>query len=213
MLRVAIVDDHPVARHGLTSIVDAFPDLTVVVAVGDCAGLPRDGAGRIQADLVLLDLYLRDDRPALGTIAELSAELPVLVVSASRTPADVLAAMRAGASGYVTKHATEDVYEAAIKSVASGEFYLSAQLADLLQAATRSRQAPDKDPLSPREQQALSYIARGFTHLQTANRMGVSKGTVDTYIARIRTKLGLVNKAELTVAGLRYLDQDQDTPK
>jgi DNA-binding NarL/FixJ family response regulator len=65
------------------------------------------------------------------------------------------------------------------------------------------------DQLSPREQEALTYIARGFTHQQTATRMGVSKATVDTYIARIRTKLNLGNKAELALAALRYLSPPQ----
>ena len=59
--------------------------------------------------------------------------------------------------------------------------------------------------LSWRERQALSYIARGYTHQQTATRMGVSKATVDTYVGRVRTKLRLGNKAELALAALRYL--------
>lgn len=207
MLRVAIVDDHPVARHGLSTILEPVPDIEVVAAVAEAADLPRDSGGTVTADLVLLDLYLGDGRPAMATIAELGEQVPVLVVSASRAPADVLAAMQAGASGYLTKHATEEAYAAAIRSVRTGGFYLSAQLADLIEAATRGTAAPvtAKEQLSPREQEALSYIARGFTHQQTATRMGVSKATVDTYIARIRTKLNLGNKAELALAALRYL--------
>ena len=114
--------------------------------------------------------------------------------------------MQAGASGYLTKQAGEEAYATAIRSVAAGTFYLSAQLADLIQAATLG-QAPARpqETLSPREQEALGYIARGFTHQQTATRMGVSKATVDTYIARIRTKLQLGNKAELALAALRFL--------
>jgi DNA-binding NarL/FixJ family response regulator len=206
MLRVAIVDDHPVARHGLTTILAPVPDIEVVAAVAEAAQLPRDESGALTADLILLDLYLGDGRAALATIAELNEQVPVLVISASRAPADVLAAMQAGASGYLTKHATEEAYAAAIRSVRSGGFYLSAQLADLIEAATRGT-APTtaRDQLSPREQEALSFIARGFTHQQTATRMGVSKATVDTYIARIRTKLNLGNKAELALAALRYL--------
>jgi DNA-binding NarL/FixJ family response regulator len=211
LLRVAIVDDHPVARHGLASILDPVPDLTIVAAVATCAELPTDPTGTIDADLVLLDLYLADGRPALDDITRLSAQRPVLIVSASRAPADVLAAMQAGASGYLTKQAAEDAYLTAIRSVVSGGFYLSAQLADLLQAATEVRRpVSERDQLSPREQEALGYIARGFTHKQTATRMGVSKATVDTYIARIRAKLNLGNKAELALAALRYLAPPSD---
>src|SRR5947208_11650193 len=210
VLRVAIVDDHPVARYGLAAILSAVEDMEIAATVAACAELPLDEAGAVAADLVIVDLYLSGGTPALDDITRLSAQRPVLVVSASRAPADVLAAMQAGASGYLTKHAARDAYVTAIRSVAGGGFYLSAQLADLLHAATGTRrQAAGREELSPREQEALAYIARGFTHQQTATRMGVSKATVDTYIARIRTKLGLGNKAELTLAALRYLAPPQ----
>jgi DNA-binding NarL/FixJ family response regulator len=210
VLRVAIVDDHPVARYGLAAILSTVPDLEVVATVAACAELPVTDTGTVAADLVIIDLYLVGGRPALADITRLSAQRPVLVVSASRAPADVLAAMQAGASGYLTKHATGDAYVTAIREVVGGGFYLSAQLADLLHAATDAPRPPvGRDELSRREQEALAYIARGFTHQQTATRMGVSKATVDTYIARIRTKLGLGNKAELALAALRYLSPPQ----
>jgi DNA-binding NarL/FixJ family response regulator len=205
MYRVAIVDDHPVARHGLTAMLDPVPDVQVVAAIADVAALPRDEHGAIAIDIALLDLYLNDDLPALSTISSLSKQVPVLVISASRDPADVLAAMQAGASGYLTKHADADACLAAIRGVADSGFHLSAQLADLLQAATQTGRAVHREDLSPRERETLSYIARGFTHQQTATRMGVSKSTVDTYIVRIRNKLNLGNKAELALAALRYL--------
>jgi DNA-binding NarL/FixJ family response regulator len=214
VLRVAIVDDHPVARQGLTAILAAAEDLTVTCAVEDCTLLPRNEAGKVDADLVILDLYLANGEPALAAISELSDVVPVLVVSASRKPIDVLAAMQAGASGYVTKQTTEEGYLTAIRSIATGGFHLSAQLADLIQAATLSSHptaAPaEHERLSRREQEALGFVARGFTHQQTASRMGVSKSTVDTYITRIRGKLHLGNKAELTMAALRYLGRAQE---
>jgi DNA-binding NarL/FixJ family response regulator len=212
MLRLAVVDDHPVARLGIAALLGGVHDLTVSAAVATVAELPRDEAGRVVADLVLLDLYQADGRPALPAITELSEHVPVLVLSASRAPADVLAAMQAGASGYLTKQADEEAYVTAIRTVASGGFYLSAQLADLIEAATLGKPAAKPtEALSPREQEALGYIARGFTHQQTATRMGVSKATVDTYIARIRTKLQLGNKAELALAALRHLPGMQPT--
>jgi hypothetical protein len=92
--------------------------------------------GRVDADVVLLDLYQADGRPALSTIAELAAQRLVLVLSASRSPAVALAAVRADAAGFLTKAAEESAYATAIRSVAACTFYLSAQLADLIQAAT-----------------------------------------------------------------------------
>jgi DNA-binding NarL/FixJ family response regulator len=207
VLRIAVVDDHPVARHGMASILAPVPDLDVVASVATVAELPRDAQGRPEADLVLLDLYLSDGKPALPAISELSEHVAVLVVSASRAPADVLAAMQAGASGYLTKHADEEAYRTAIAAIAAGGFHFSAQLADLVHAAAQEQPVrPAREQLSPREQEALAYIARGFTHQQTATRMHVSKATVDTYIARIRTKLNLGNKAELALAALRHLN-------
>jgi DNA-binding NarL/FixJ family response regulator len=122
----------------------------------------------------------------------------------------VLAAMQAGASGYLTKHASENAYLAAIAAVGDGSFYLSAQLADLIQAAAPGIRAGAGNALSRREREVLSYIARGFTHQQTATRMGVSKPTVDTYVVRVRAKLGLGNKAELALAALGYLGACED---
>ena len=213
MLRIAIVDDHPVARHGIAAILAAFDDFEVACAVPHPDELPRAGDGAVAADLVLLDLYQADGRPALPAIAELSVRVPVLVVSASRAPADVLAAMQSGASGYLTKQASEEAYAIAIRSVTTGGFYFSSQLADLIQAATLNRKPiRSQESLSPREQEALAFIARGFTHQQAAKRMGVSKATVDTYVARIRAKLQLGNKAELALAALRYLPTSPGPP-
>ena len=202
-LRVAVVDDHPVARRGIAAIIAGFSDLRVCATVAEARELPRRADGQVDADVVVLDLYQADGHPALPAIAELSAQRPVLVLSASRSPAVALAAVRAGAAGFVTKAAQESAYATAIRAVASGKFYLSAQLADLLQAATLRGATGPQDTLSPREQEALGFIACGFTHQQTATRMGISKGTVDTYVARIRTKLQLGNNAELTLAALR----------
>jgi DNA-binding NarL/FixJ family response regulator len=132
----------------------------------------------------------------------------VLVISASRSPGDVLAALQAGASGFLTKQAGDEAVLTAVRRVAGAGFYLSAQLADILQAdlaaTTGTKAAPAKPPatLSAREQEVLSLIARGFTHSQTASRLGVSASTVDTYVARIRAKLGLGNKAQLALAAL-----------
>jgi DNA-binding NarL/FixJ family response regulator len=95
----------------------------------------------------------------------------------------------------------------AVRTVASGGFVLSSQLADILQGelaqpATIGRAAADVPALSPREEETLDLIARGLTHAQAASRMGVSRATVDTYIERIRAKLHVGNKAELARAAI-----------
>jgi DNA-binding NarL/FixJ family response regulator len=197
-IRVGIVDDHPVTRHGMAALLGGAGSITVVSVVGTPAELAAPAA----LDVVLLDLYLDGDRPSLDVVAELAAVTSVLVMSASRRPGDVLGAVRAGAGGYLTKHAELELITAAVATVASGGFALSPQLADLLQADLAAA-PPGKPELSPREEEALDWIARGFTHAQIATRMGVAKSTVDTYVERVRGKLRVGNKAELTSAALR----------
>jgi DNA-binding NarL/FixJ family response regulator len=189
IITIGIVDDHPVARWGLEHVFAAHSDIQVALSVASLAELPD---GELPA-VILLDLYLGAAGSAIGSIHELAERARVLVVSASSVRGDVLAAMRAGASGYLTKDAEEDSFLAAVTTVHGQEFYLSAHLADLLNAADGPMPA-----LSPRERQVLDHVAAGCTNTQIARRMSVSPWTVDTYLRRIRSKYGIGNKAELT---------------
>lgn len=209
MIQVAIVDDHPLARRGLAVILDEAGDIVIGLSTASPVALLE--SGQVTADVVLLDLYHSNDEPCLPIVAQLRTVTKVLVISASARPADVLGAIRAGASGYVTKLADPDMLVSAVRTVAAGGFALSSQLADILQSQLAAPATPAEveptpiSPLSPREEQTLTLIAKGFTHAQTATRMGVSKATVDTYVERIRAKLQVGNKADLTRAALRQL--------
>jgi two-component system nitrate/nitrite response regulator NarL len=213
MIQVAVVDDHPVARCGIAAMLDDAVDIAVTATVASTEGLAA-GRGSEVADVVLLDLYQRSDVPCLADIVRLRASTRVLVMSASGRPSDVLGAIKAGAAGYLTKLADTAALVSAIRTVAGGGFALSPKLADIVQAELISGREPvadgsgGRDPgqaaahLSAREEQALGLIAQGFTHSQAARRMGVTKATVDTYVERIRAKLQLGNKAELTRAAM-----------
>jgi len=211
MIRVAIVDDHPIARRGVAQVLTEVGRFEVVAAAdspGELADLLGAEPTGEPIDVVILDLYLNSETPCLPVVAELVASTKVLVMSASGRREDVLGVMRAGAAGYITKHASPDMFVAAVETVAAGGFALSPQLADILQAALRApaesveSKPPTEPQLSAREEQTLDLIARGFTHSQVATRMGISKATVDTYVERIRAKLQVGNKAELTRAAL-----------
>jgi DNA-binding NarL/FixJ family response regulator len=187
--------------------------MALVASVSTPDALPAPIGGEPSAgeiDVVLLDLYLDGETAALDAVAVVARRWPVLVLSASSRRGDVLAALQRGASGYLTKDADEEGLAEAVRIVAAGGFFLSAQLADILQ----SELSPDARPgpagrqiLSAREREVLSYVARGFTHQQTATRMAVSLSTVDTYVSRIRRKLGIGNKAQLAIAALAELAQ------
>ncbi|MFC4123175.1 LuxR C-terminal-related transcriptional regulator [Nonomuraea zeae] len=213
MIRIAVIDDHELIRHGLEYLLHRFDDLKVVLqgaAIGDLR------AAELDHDVLILDLYLATDRPCVAEIRELSAITRVLVVSASGRPADVLAAVRSGANGYVTKEAPAEQIVDAVRTVAAGGFYLSAGLADILQnqlsapAREEEGDAGARPRLSAREEETLSFIAQGFTHAQIARRMEISKATVDTYVERIRTKLQVGNKAQLTRAALDRLERRRE---
>ncbi|MFF8430694.1 LuxR C-terminal-related transcriptional regulator [Streptomyces sp. NPDC016566] len=207
MLRVAVVDECPIARRGLAAIFADQADMQVVAAVPASADLPREEDGRVMADVVLCDI----DCPQCKVTSEahvrsLSASADLLVMSDSWEGDDVLGAMlRTGARGFIPKNATESTFIKAVRQVAAGGMYVPSRSDQLKEMSGADTEAAPVPSLSPREREALVWIAGGYTHQQAAVRMGVSKATVDTLVARIRAKLGVGNKAELTLAALRYL--------
>lgn len=219
MYRVAVVDDHPIARWGITAALAGAGDLKVVA---DAPGI--DPLGDLATyDVVTLDLYLGHDlppgsdpergAPCLDLIAAVAASVPVLVVSASQVVDDVLGAVRAGSMGYVTKSAPTEFLVSAVRTVAGGGFAFSPDLAGLVRRAFvpdagKPVAAPGIDQLSPREVEALRLIGRGLTHDQVGTRMGIRKSTVDTYVERIRSKLAVGNKADLARLALTALGDD-----
>jgi DNA-binding NarL/FixJ family response regulator len=207
-LRIVIVDDHPVARYGMREIFASASGIEVAGEAQTLAGLADLDT---DADVLVLDLYLGQGRLTPGQITTLASTRPVLVVSASVRREDVIAAVRAGASGYLLKTAEPDVFIEAVRTVASHGFYVSAQLAHLIDATLEAGDpAASEVHLAPRERQVLSLIAQGFTQGQAATRMGVSQGTIDTYIKRIRRKLGPGNKADLTRRAIELGELDPE---
>ncbi|WP_186582020.1 response regulator transcription factor [Streptomyces sp. BK340] len=215
MLRVAVVDECPIALRGLAAIFADQADMQVVAAVPSPAHLPREEDGRVMADVVLCDF----DRPQCKVTSEanvrsLSASADLLVMSDSWEAweaEDVLVFMlRTGARGFIPKNATEGTYIKAVRQVAAGGVYVPSRSDQLKEMSGADTEAAPVPSLSPREREALVWIAGGYTHQQAAVRMGVSKATVDTLVARIRAKLGVGNKAELTLAALRYLRSGTD---
>jgi DNA-binding NarL/FixJ family response regulator len=194
-LHVAVVSDHPVIRRGLVAMLEPHPELRISWQGGTDEVLRTDPAQGL--DVAIVDLCRPEDpglRTVLATIRRMSLRLPVLVLTDSRGRPDTLAAMHTGAARCVTKQASRDAYVKEIRAVCGTDSHASAD-------AGRDRE----DVLSRRERETLTYIALGLTHHQAANRMGVSKATVDTYVARIRAKLNLGNKAELAIAALSHL--------
>jgi DNA-binding NarL/FixJ family response regulator len=190
MIRVAIVEDHPVFRKGLMQVVEAAPGLElagVARSIDDFTAL-RLGGGVI----VLLDLQLPSSRlEGPGAVAHLvGTGYQVLVVSASEQPADVVQAIGAGARGYLSKQAEETEILGAIQAVAQGRTYVSATLAGYLLLAPI--------PITAREREILELVAGGETDQDIAEQLSISVRTVHSHLDRIRDKTGSRRRADLT---------------
>src|SRR5215469_7790290 len=146
MIRVAIVDDHPIALRGLEQVLAEAGGFDVLASVATPAELAEHmataGPAASYPDVILLDLYPGDDAPCLEAISELSARFKVLVISASGRPCDVLGAIRSGARGYVTKQSSTAMIVSAVETAAAGGFYLSAKLADILHSELTRGEPP-----------------------------------------------------------------------
>jgi DNA-binding NarL/FixJ family response regulator len=208
VIRVVIVEDHPLFRQGLARAVHRPPEFACAASVGSLEELALD---RDSADVAVLDLHLQppglSGAPAVRHLIERG--FPVLVVSADSGGDAVLDALEAGASGYVTKQAEPDEVLAAITKVAEGGTYISASLAGLLLQATRDRSR--RIELSDRETQILRLLAAGERDQDIARELFITVATVRTHLDRIRDKTGRHRRADLTRLALQ-LDARPDQP-
>jgi DNA-binding NarL/FixJ family response regulator len=193
---VAIVNDQPVSRAGMEKLVSDDPELEVVASVGAVDELPETGPGAY--DVVIVDLSPPTADPTLAIISKVAEIGRPLVCSSWEQPPTLLAAMRAGAHGCITRHTEQAAVRDAVRIVAQGGLYLCPRLTGQFQAELARPADEDSSGLAPREIETLRWIALGFTHAQIATRMGLSQATVNTYAKRIRAKLNVSNKAELT---------------
>ncbi|MFD6447338.1 response regulator [Promicromonospora sp. NPDC060204] len=199
MIDVVVADDHPVVRAGLRAVIDGQPDMRVVHETSTAEELLRwlDGPGR--ADVVLLDLRFGDTRmggaEATGSIVRRHATA-VLVVTTYGTDADILAAVEAGATGYLLKDAPTEELARAIRSAAAGEVALGAGVQRRLLGRVR---APG-ETLSARELEVLRLVAAGRSNDAVARELFVSVATVKSHLAHINTKLGTQSRTEAVAA-------------
>ena len=205
-IRVLIADDHAIVRQGLRQILSDTPDLTV-------AGEAENGVQAVQLvrsgewDVVLMDVSMPDRNgiDALKLIKKEFPRLPVLILSMYPEEQYAIRALKAGASGYLTKQSAPDLLVTAIRQVASGKKYVSPSLAEeLANAIGEDSERPAHEKLSDREYQTLCMIASGKTPTEIAEALNLSVKTVSVYRARLLEKMHLRNNAELTHYGLKH---------
>jgi DNA-binding NarL/FixJ family response regulator len=217
-IRVMVVDDHPMWRDAVErDLQDAGFDVVAVAANGNEA-LARFPAARPQ--VVVLDLQIPGPN-GVAVTAEVVRQDPsarVLILSASGEQADVLEAVKAGATGYLVKSASRNELIAAVRRVAQGDTVFTPGLAGLvlgefrrmLEAPADTRRSGDGD-LTERETEILKMVAKGMSYKQIAERLVISHRTVQNHVQNTLRKLQMHNRVELTrYAIARGLDDDAD---
>jgi DNA-binding NarL/FixJ family response regulator len=204
MIRVLIVDDHPVVHDGVAAVLNRTPDIRLVQSVetmDDAAA----ALSRSTPDVVLLDVRLRgaDGLSAISTLLAARPTLRVIVFSAYDLDEYVFGAIRAGARGYLLKGAGSGELVAAIRKVNAGDSYLSpslsAKLVDEMQARSRGSRL-----LTPRELMVLRLMAAGQANREIASSLAISERTVKFHVTSILNKLGADNRTQaVAMAGRR----------
>ncbi|PRY27915.1 DNA-binding NarL/FixJ family response regulator [Pseudosporangium ferrugineum] len=194
MFTVAIVAEHPVSRAGMEKLASDDTGLRVVSAVGSVAELRRTAGSY---DVVVLDLP-HIDLVNVQEVAEVAALGRALVSSTWGGSPTLLATIRAGARGCISRFAEQQDVRAAMRIMVQGGFYICPRMVGQFQFELANQAQAEQSGLAPREIETLRWIASGFTHAQIAARMGLSQATVNTYAKRIRAKLNVNNKADLT---------------
>lgn len=203
MIRVLVVDDHPLFREGMAGLLAAVPDVQVMGAVGTGEEAVA-WIGRATADVVLMDVNLPGISGVEATrrVLARAPRTAVLVVSMIDDDDDVLAALTAGARGYVLKEASPEEVLAALRTVAAGGAVFGAAIAARLVAtAARDRTAGrvDRESLTPREQQVLDLLAAGAGNRQIARELELSLKTVQNHVSRILDKLQAADRTEVVL--------------
>lgn len=201
MIRVLVVDDHPLFREGLGALLATVADIDVVDSVGDGEAAIRRTV-ETSPDVVLMDLNL-PGVPGLEATRRIVAAAPqtaVLVLTMVDDDDSVLAALQVGARGYVLKGAGQEEVLAAIRSVASGGAVFGPGVAERV---LHGRRTPAYD-LTEREAEVLAHLANGLSNAEIAREIGVSLKTVQNHVSRVLTKMQVRDRtqAALRVRGL-----------
>ena len=199
MIKILIVDDHPIVRKGLKQILDEAEDIFI-------AGEAVNGQEALKKvknntyDVILLDISL-PDMSGLDILKQIKVEKPelnILILSMHSEEQYAVRTLKGGASGYLTKDKMPEELISAIKRVAQGKKYISPSLAELLALSIEDgvKKAPH-ETLSDREFRVMCMISSGKTLKDIANELNLSIKTISTYRTRILIKLNMKNNAEI----------------
>jgi two-component system, NarL family, response regulator NreC len=196
-IKIVVADDHAIVRSGLRMLLDAEEDLKVVAEAGDVPSALRYVRAHRPAVLILdLNMPGEPSLPAIPTVAEVSPDTKVVVLTMQNDPAFAREALRGGAVGYVLKEAADAELVEAVRMAAQGRTYLHPELGARLATEPAKPEGPPDD-LTEREVEVLRLIALGHTNNEIASQLYLSVRTVESHRAHIQQKLRVSTRAEL----------------
>ncbi|GGE90006.1 response regulator [Mycetocola zhadangensis] len=201
MIRLVIVDDHPIVRGGLRDTFAGSDDIVVVGEAADGAeGISR--ATLLSADVVLMDLRMpgMDGVAATAALREHSPSARVLILTTFDSESDVLPAIEAGAIGYLLKDALPDELMRAVRAAARGESVLAPSVTQQLLGQIRK---PGPGALTDREREVLQLVANGSSNREVASALFIGEASIKTHLQHIYDKFGVRDRASAVAEGYR----------
>ena len=196
-IRIAVADDHPVVREGLVAMLETQPDFAIVGS----AASGTDALALVESadpDVLLLDLEMPglDGVGVLSALRESGARVRAIVFTVFDTDERIIAAVEAGAVGYLLKGAPRADVFSAVRVVAAGGSLLAPLAASAVLRRVRGESPPTAPSLTMRERMVLEHLARGLGNKQIAARLGITERTVKFHVSSVFTKLGAANRTE-----------------
>jgi two-component system NarL family response regulator len=196
-IRVLVVDDHPIVRHGLRAVIDAEPDMTTV---GEAADGPAAIAAHeaLRPDVTLIDVRMpgMDGPTAIREIRRRAPDARVIVLTSYDGDEDIFRAIQAGARGYLLKGTFKEGMLEAIRAVHAGEQLFGPEI------AARLAERMQTEPLTARELEVLALVAKGLSNKEIGTALGITEGTVKNHLKRIYEKLQVTDRTEAAMLAI-----------
>ncbi len=197
-ISILIADDHKIVRMGLKSLFASEADLDVVGEADD-GDVTIAQALKLRPDIIIMDLMM-PKMDGVAATAEIHAKLPgtrIVVLTSYSTSDTIAAALAAGAAGAVMKSADDSTLLTAVRTVAGGKRFISPEVKGILAFD------PPVPALSPRQQEVLASLVKGFNNTEIASQLGISKTVVKEHVETLLAKLGAANRTEAAAIALR----------